>query len=97
MSHLKELRRTSRDSFESDSDSKESRDVRLNSFNSGILRFFDLIDSIVISIRPILRPSVVVDRPGCCFEFYDRSRDSVVGTFEIQRNAVRYQSDRVGP
>ena len=61
---LKELRRTSRDSFESDSDSKESRDVRLNSFKSGILRFFDSIDSIIISIRSILRLSVVVDRPG---------------------------------
>ena len=59
---LKELSRTSRDSFESDSDSKESRDVRLNSFKSGILRFFDSIDSIFISIRSILRPSVVVDR-----------------------------------
>ena len=60
---LKELSRTSRDSFESDSDSKESRDVRLNSFKSGILRFFDSIDSIFISIRSILRPRVVVDRP----------------------------------
>ena len=64
---LKELSQTSRDSFESDSDSKESRDVRLNSFISGILRFFDSIDSIFISIRSILRPSVVVDRPVECF------------------------------
>ena len=31
-----ELSGTSRDSFESESDSKESRDVRLNSFKSGI-------------------------------------------------------------
>ena len=60
----KELRRTSRDSFESDSDSRESWYVRLNSFKSGILRFFDSIDSIIISIRWILRLSVVVDRPG---------------------------------
>ena len=36
---LKELSRTSRDSFESESDSKESRDVRLNSFKSGIFHF----------------------------------------------------------
>ena len=36
---LKELNRTSRGSFESKSDSKESRDVRLNSFESGITYF----------------------------------------------------------
>ena len=36
---LGELSQTSRDSFESDSDSKESRDVRLNSFESGIFHF----------------------------------------------------------
>ena len=36
---LKELSRTSRDSFESESDSNESRDVRLNSFKSGIFHF----------------------------------------------------------
>ena len=42
---LGELSRTSRDSFESESDSKESRDVRLNSFKSGILHFFDSIDT----------------------------------------------------
>ena len=65
---LKELSRTSQDSLESDSDSKESRDIRLNSFKSGILRFFDSIDSIFISIRSILRPSVVVDRPGRMFD-----------------------------
>ena len=59
---FEELSRTSRGSLESDSDSKESWDVRLNSFKSGILRFFDSIDSIFISIRSILRPSVV-DRP----------------------------------
>ena len=60
---LKELGRTSQDSFESDSGSKESWDVWLDSFKSGILRFFDSIDSIFISIRSILRPSVVVDGP----------------------------------
>ena len=42
----------------------QSRDVWLNSFKNGILRFFDSIDSIFISIRSILRPSVVVDRPA---------------------------------
>ena len=36
---LKELSRTSWDSFESESDSKESRDVRLNSFKNGIVHF----------------------------------------------------------
>ena len=36
---LKELSRTSRDSFESESDSKASRDDRLNSFKSGIFHF----------------------------------------------------------
>ena len=61
---LKDLSRSSRDFFESESDLKESRDVRLNSFKNGILRFFDSIDSIIISIRSILRLSVVVDRPG---------------------------------
>ena len=64
MQLFNELRRTSKDSFESNSDSKESWDVRLNSFKSGILRFFDSIDSIFISIRSILRLRVVVDRPG---------------------------------
>ena len=39
---LKELSQTSRDSFESRSDSKESRDVRLNSFKSGIFIFTTL-------------------------------------------------------
>ena len=61
---LKELSRTSRDSFGLDSDSKESWDDWLNSFKSGVLYFFDSIDSIFISIRSILRPGVVVDRPG---------------------------------
>ena len=60
----KESSRSSQDSFESDSDSKESRDVRLHSFKSGILHFFDSVDSIVISIRSIPRLSVVVDRPA---------------------------------
>ena len=63
---LRELSRTSQDSFESDSDSKESQDDRLSSFKSGVLlflHFFDSIDSIFISIRSILRPRVVVDRP----------------------------------
>ena len=64
MPFLKELSRTSRDSFESDSESKESLDVWLNSFKSGILRFVGSIDLIFISIRSILRPSVVVDRLG---------------------------------
>ena len=36
---LKELSRSSQDSFESESDSKESRDDRLNSFKSGICFF----------------------------------------------------------
>ena len=36
---LKELSRTSRDSFESESDSKESRDVRRNSFKNGMFHF----------------------------------------------------------
>ena len=36
---LKELSRTSQDSFQSESDSKESRDVRLDSFRSGIFHF----------------------------------------------------------
>ena len=58
---LKELSQTSRDSFESGSDSKESQDVRLDSFKSGIFRFFDSIDLIFVSIRSTLRPSVVVD------------------------------------
>ena len=66
---LEELSRTSQDSFELDSESKESRDVRLNSFNSGIFRFVDSIDSIV-SIRSILRPSVVVDRPVYVQKWY---------------------------
>ena len=36
---LKQLSQTSQGSFESDSDSKESRNVRLNSFKSGIFHF----------------------------------------------------------
>ena len=64
MQLLKELSRTSQDSFGLDSDSKESWDDWLNSFKSGVLYFFDSIDSIFISIRSILRPGVVVDRPG---------------------------------
>ena len=36
---LKELSRTSQDSFESESDSQESRDVRLNSPKNGIFHF----------------------------------------------------------
>ena len=64
MQFLGEFSQASKDSFESDSDSKESWDVWLNSFKSCILRFFDAIDLIFISIRSILRPSVVVDRPG---------------------------------
>ena len=50
------------------SDSKESGDDRLHSFKSCVLYFFDSIDSIIISIRSILRLSVVVDCPaleGC--------------------------------
>ena len=58
------LSQSSQDAFESDSDSKESWDARLNSFKSGIFRFFDSIDSIFISVRSIMRLSVVVDRLG---------------------------------
>ena len=36
---LKELSRSSRDSFESESNSKESQDDRLNSFKSGVFHF----------------------------------------------------------
>ena len=36
---LKELSQSSQDSFESESNPKESRDVRLNSFKSGIFHF----------------------------------------------------------
>ena len=64
---LKELNRSSRDSFGLDSDSKESWDDLLKSFKSGVLYFFDSFDSIFISIRSILRPGVVVDRPGNSF------------------------------
>ena len=39
MQFLKELIRTSRDSLESESNLKESRDVRRNSFKSGIFHF----------------------------------------------------------
>ena len=62
-----ELSRSSRDSFESDSDSKESRDVRLYSPKSGISIFssiFDSIDSIICSVRSIMCPGVDGDRPG---------------------------------
>ena len=59
---LKELSRTSQDSFESDSDSKEFQDVRLNSFKSGIFCFFDSVDSIFISIGSIH----LYDRYGQC-------------------------------
>ena len=40
---LKELSQTSRDSFESESDSKESRDVRLNLFKSGIFHVLQIL------------------------------------------------------
>ena len=59
-----ELSRSSQDSFESDSDSKESRDVRLYSPKSGISIFssiFDSIDSIIRSIRSIIRRPWSVD------------------------------------
>ena len=60
---LGELSRSSWDSFESDSDSKESRDVQLKSFKSGILifkrvfslRFFDSIDSIDWRFEKIIK------------------------------------------
>ena len=68
-----ELSRSSRDSFESDSDSNESRDVRINSpkvafanfrvFSRKSCQTFDSIDSIFLSIRSILCPRDVVDRP----------------------------------
>ena len=61
---LKELSRTSRDSFRLDGDSKESSDDWLDSFKNGVLYFYDSIDSISISIGSILRPEVVVNRPG---------------------------------
>ena len=60
-----ELSRSSRDSFESDSDSKASRDVRLNSPKSGVsnfLGFFGSIDSIIRSVRSIVCRGVVGDR-----------------------------------
>ena len=63
MQLLKELSRTSRDSFESDSDSKESRDVRLN---SAFLRFdrFDIhFDSIDTASERLVRWSVDDDGP----------------------------------
>ena len=40
---LKELSRTSQDSFESESDSKEFRDGRLNSPKSGYSTFLDFL------------------------------------------------------
>ena len=58
----KELSQTSLGSFELDSDSKESRDVLLNFFKSGILRFFGSVRSVFCSVRSISRPMVVVDR-----------------------------------
>ena len=39
-----ELSRSSRDSFESDSDSKESWDDRLNSFKSGVSKFLRFLN-----------------------------------------------------
>ena len=73
-----ELSRSSRDSFESDSDSKESRDVRLYSPKSGISIFssiFDSIDSIICSVRSIMCPGVDGDRPvvDVCTIVYDRN------------------------
>ncbi len=72
---LGELSRSSQDLFESDSDSNESRDVRLDSPKSGVLKFsrffqghfcqtFDSIDSIFLSIQSTLCPRDVVDRPA---------------------------------
>ena len=71
-----ELSRSSRDSFESDSDSKESRDVRLYSPKSGISIFssiFDSIDSIICSVRSIMCPGVDGDRPENELKFFERS------------------------
>ena len=73
MPFLKELSRSSQDSFELESDSKESRDVWLNSPKSGIWifsRFFEygidrtdrLIDPIDRSIRSIDRSLQTIDR-----------------------------------
>ena len=83
---LKELSRTSRDSFGLDSDSKESWDDWLNSFKSGVLYFFDSIDSIFISIRSMLRPSVVVDRLGDGKPDMNCITDCVMGAGKCKRN-----------
>ena len=77
---LGELNRSSRDSFESDSDSKESRDVRLNSPKSVILKiscFFEYrIDRIDRTDRSIDRSIESIDgrsvHRGCEAKSRDR-------------------------
>ena len=94
---LKELSQTSLDSFESESDSKESRDVRLNSFKNSIFHFCHfwansanrpgiLSNRIPIRKNPRkigLIPSKVAFRNFCVFLISNRS--NISKTIRIDR------------
>ena len=88
---LGELSRSSRDSFESESDSKESRDDRLNSPKNGNLHFLDF----VVRRRPPARRRRTTKSKKCKLPLFGELSRSSRDSFESDSDSKESRDDRL--
>ena len=86
-----ELSRSSRDSFESESDSKESRDDWLNSPKSGNLHFFDF----VVRRRHTGGRRRTTKSKKCKLPFFGELSRSSWDSFELDSDSKESRDDRL--